>query len=236
MADKKIDVIAIDGPAGSGKSTTARLVAQKMGFTYLDTGAMYRAFTLKVLSSKIDVQSESQILSLIPATKIVFKTRRNRLSVILDDRDVTRQIRNSKVSSNVSIISAHKNVRDWMVSQQRKIGAQGRIVAEGRDIGTVVFPNARLKIFLIASLAERAIRRQRDFSNGGESTDLSRVATELEKRDGIDRTRVISPLKKAADAIELDTSNLTIEQQVDFVVEQWMMKVSENEIIWKLDS
>lgn len=231
MADKKIDVIAIDGPAGSGKSTTARLVAKKLGFTYLDTGAMYRALTLKVLNSKIDIQSESKILSLIPTTKIALQPRRKRMGVMLDDQDVTRQIRNSKVSANVSIISAHKNVRDWMVSQQRKIGDAGRIVAEGRDIGTVVFPNARLKIFLIASLAERAVRRQRDFSKEGESTDLAQVASELKKRDVIDSTRAISPLKKADDAIELDTSNLTIEQQVEFVVEQWMRKVGGNQVM-----
>ncbi len=226
MDDKKIDVIAIDGPAGSGKSTTARLVAKRLGFTYLDTGAMYRALTLKVLNRKIDVQNESEILSLIPATKIALLARARQLSVMLDNRDVTRQIRNSKVSDNVSIISAHKGVRDWMVSLQRKIGEPGRIVAEGRDIGTVVFPNARLKIFLIASLPERAIRRQRDFSNERESTTLNQVAVELKKRDSIDSTRAVSPLKKANDAIELDTSSLTIEQQVDFVMEQWMKKVS----------
>ena len=226
MDDKKIDVIAIDGPAGSGKSTTARLVAKRLGFTYLDTGAMYRALTLKVLNRKIDVQNESEILSLIPATKIALLARARQLSVMLDNRDVSRQIRNSKVSDNVSIISAHKGVRDWMVSLQRKIGELGRIVAEGRDIGTVVFPNARLKIFLIASLPERAIRRQRDFSNERESTTLNQVAVELKKRDSIDSTRAVSPLKKANDAIELDTSSLTIEQQVDFVMEQWMKKVS----------
>jgi len=231
MADKKIDVIAIDGPAGAGKSTTARLVAKKLRFTYLDTGAMYRALTLKVLKNNIDVQNESAIMSLIPATKIALQARRRRLSVMLDDQDVTRKIRNSKVSASVSIVSAHKGVRDWMVNQQRKIGEAGRIVAEGRDIGTVVFPHARLKIFLIASLAERAIRRQRDFSNEGETTDLDQVTAELKKRDVIDSTRAISPLKKANDAIELDTSNLTIEQQVDFVVEQWMRKVSGNQVI-----
>ena len=226
MDDIKVDVIAIDGPAGSGKSTTARLVAKKLGFTYLDTGAMYRALTLKVLKSNIDVQNESEILTLIPDTKIVLKTRKERLSIILDGKDVTRQIRSSKVSNNVSIISAYESVREWMVSAQRKISEKGRIVAEGRDIGTVVFPNARLKIFLIASMAERAIRRQKDFLKNGELAHLSQVTIELNKRDLIDSTRAIGPLKKANDAIELDTSNLTIEQQVDFVVEQWLKKVN----------
>ena len=226
MDDIKVDVIAIDGPAGSGKSTTARLVAKRLGFTYLDTGAMYRALTLKVLKSNIDVQNESEILTLIPDTKIVLKTRKERLSIILDGKDVTRQIRSSKVSNNVSIISAYESVREWMVNAQRKISEKGRIVAEGRDIGTVVFPNARLKIFLIASMAERAIRRQKDFLKNGELAHLSQVAIELNKRDLIDSTRAIGPLKKANDAIELDTSNLTIEQQVDFVVEQWLKKVN----------
>jgi cytidylate kinase len=226
MDDMKIDVIAIDGPAGSGKSTTARLVAKRLGFTYLDTGAMYRALTLKILKRKIDVHDESEILALIPGTEIELQARKERLVVILNGKDVTRQIRSSKVSNTVSIVSTYESVREWMVSTQRKIGEQGRVVAEGRDIGTVVFPNARLKIFLTASLTERAMRRQKDFSNEGKSTQLRQVAAELNKRDLIDSTRAISPLKKADDAIELDTSNLTVEQQVEFVVEQWMEKLS----------
>lgn len=226
MDDMKIDVIAIDGPAGSGKSTTARLVAKRLGFTYLDTGAMYRALTLKILKRKINVQDESEILALIPGTKIELQTRKERPGVILDGKDVTRQIRSSNVSNTVSIISTYESVREWMVRAQRKISESGSIVAEGRDIGTVVFPNARLKIFLTASLTERALRRQKDIVNEGESTVLKQVAAELHKRDLIDSSRAISPLKKADDAIELDTTNLSVEQQVEFVVEQWMKKVS----------
>ncbi len=226
MDDTKINVIAIDGPAGSGKSTTARLVAKKLGFTYLDTGAMYRALTLKILKRKINVQDESQIMALILTTKIELQTRKERLGVILDGKDVTQKIRGLKVSNNVSIISTYEGVREWMVRLQRKIGEMGMIVAEGRDIGTVVFPNARLKIFLTASLAERATRRQKDFSSEGKPTPLKQIATGLNKRDFIDSTRAISPLKKADDAIALDTTNLTIEQQVEFVVAQWRRKVN----------
>jgi len=221
MDDMKIDVIAIDGPAGSGKSTTARLVAKKLGFTYLDTGAMYRALTLKILKQKIDFQNESGILALIPDTKIALQTGKERTGVMLDGNDVTRQIRSSKVTNNVSIVSTYQSVREWMVKIQREIGKPGRIVAEGRDIGTVVFPNARLKIFVTASLTERAMRRQKDFLNEGESTAFKRVAAELKQRDLIDSNRAISPLKKADDAIELDTTNLTIEQQVEIVVALW---------------
>lgn len=225
MGEQKIDVIAIDGPAGSGKSTTARLVAEKLGFTYLDTGAMYRALTFKALSSKIDVENEFEVLSLIPDTKIELLARKGRLRVKLDGKDVTRKIRAQQVSHAVSTIAAYRGVRDWMVKLQRNMGEQGRIVTEGRDIGTVVFPNARLKIFLTASLAERTKRRLKEFSNEGETIQQKRVAAELKKRDLIDSTRTFSPLKKADDAIELDTTNLTIEQQVDFVVEQWLKKL-----------
>lgn len=226
MGENLIDVVAIDGPAGSGKSTTARLVAQKLGFMYLDTGAMYRALTLKVLTKNIDVQNESEILLLIKDTKIELRAQKARLIVLLDGRDVTRKIRTEKVSHYVSTIAAHRGVRDWMVRMQRKIGERGKIVTEGRDIGTVVFPNARLKIFLVASLEERAKRRQKDFSSEGKPVNLNKVAEELRKRDIDDSSREIGPLRKAEDAIVLNTSNLTIEQQVDFVIEQWNKKVS----------
>jgi cytidylate kinase len=225
MGENQIDVIAIDGPAGSGKSTTARLVAQKLGFVYLDTGAMYRALTHKVLTRNIDIQGQSEILALIKNTKIELRAQKGRIKVFLDDNDITRKSRSVKISHSVSTIAAYKGVRDWMVKMQRKIGERGKIVAEGRDIGTVVFPHARLKIFLIASLEERAKRRQKDFSSGGKLIHLNKVADELTKRDMNDSSREIGPLRKANDAIVLDTSNLTIEQQVEFVVEQWNKKV-----------
>ncbi len=224
--DEKINVIAIDGPAGSGKSTTARLVAQKLGFAYLDTGAMYRALTFKALQQCINIQNESEILSLINDTNIELRIKNRQLRIILDGDDVTQRIRSQKISLHVSTVAAYAGVRNWMAQLQRKIGEQRKVVAEGRDIGTVVFPNARLKIFLVASLEERAKRRQKDFLTEGEAINLKQIAEELKKRDHFDSTREIAPLRKAKDAIELDTSNLTIEQQVKFIVEQWNKKVS----------
>jgi cytidylate kinase len=225
MGENQIDVIAIDGPAGSGKSTTARLVAQKLGFVYLDTGALYRALTHKVLTRNIDVHDQSEILALIKNTKIELRIQKGRIKLFLDGNDITRKIRTQKVSRNVSTIAAYQGVREWMVKMQRKIGERGKIVAEGRDIGTVVFPRARLKFFLIASLEERARRRQKDFSREKKPVHLHKVADELKKRDINDSSREIGPLRQADDAIVLDTSNLTIEQQVEFVVEQWNKKV-----------
>lgn len=226
MGENQIEVIAIDGPAGSGKSTTARLVAQKLGFVYLDTGAMYRALTYKVLTRNIDSQDQSEILALIKNTKIELRAQKGRIKVFLDGNDITRKIRSAKISHYVSTVAANQSVREWMVKMQRKIGERGKIVAEGRDIGTVVFPRARLKIFLIASLEERAKRRQKDFSREKKPVHLNKVADELKKRDINDSSRQIGPLRKADDAIVLDTSSLSIVQQVEFVVEQWSKQVS----------
>jgi len=227
MNDDKIDVIAIDGPAGSGKSTTARLVAQKLGFTFLDTGAMYRALTLKALRKKIDLRNEVQVISLIRDTRIELIHSKGRLQVFLDHENVTRKIRNQSVTNHVSTVAAIPGVRQWLVRLQRGMGTGGKIVAEGRDIGTIVFPNARLKIFLAASLEERAKRRQKDFHQNGERNDLEKVIVELQARDHVDSARATGPLKKAEDAIELDTTNLTIEQQVNFIVEQWKRNARE---------
>ena len=224
MIKNRIDVIAIDGPAGSGKSTTARLVAQKLGFTYLDTGAMYRALTLKALRYKLNFEHESAILSLIDDSDIELEEKNGRLKIFLDDEEVTRKIRSQNVSTHVAKLAAYPGVRKWMVRLQRKFGEQGRVVAEGRDIGTVVFPNARLKIFLVASLNARAKRRLSDYKNE-KQVALNKITKQILDRDLADRSRTASPLKKAADAIELDTTELTIDQQVDFVIEQWNKKI-----------
>lgn len=221
MTERLLDVIAIDGPAGAGKSTTARLVAERLNFTYLDTGAMYRALTLKILTLGIDITNNDQLIGLLSDTRIELQQRGGRLNVLLDGKDVTRQIRSEAVSQTVARVAALKPVRDWMLKLQREAGAAGKIVAEGRDIGTVVFPDARLKIFLTASLEQRARRRQKEFSRHREPLDLAQVAQALQQRDQQDSTRANGPLRQAEDAIVLDTSNLTIEQQVDFVLDQW---------------
>lgn len=221
MKNNSIDVIAIDGPAGSGKSTTARLVAEKLGFTYLDTGAMYRALTLKALRKRLDLNKEAEVLLLLDKTNIELHVDKGGLRITLDDEDVTRKIRTQKVTRHVATIAAYPGVRKWMVQLQREMGKKVKVVAEGRDIGTVVFPDARLKIFLVASLEQRAKRRQKDFSVK-KKVDLKKIAEDIEKRDRIDSNRTASPLIKADDAIELDTTELTIEQQVDFVVKKWI--------------
>lgn len=221
MSNEKIDVIAIDGPAGSGKSTTARFVAQKLGFAYLDTGAMYRAITLKALRNGVDLETEAELSSLLRQTKIELCQHKGRLRITLDGENVTDKIRNQRVNQGVPKVAAMPAIRAWMVRRQRDLGAKGKLVAEGRDIGTVVFPNARLKIFLIASIEARAKRRSKEFQQAGSGTDFAKIIEHLKSRDHIDSTREASPLRKADDAIELDTTHLTIEQQVDFIVDQW---------------
>jgi len=225
---KKLDIISIDGPAGSGKSTTAKLVAKKLGFTFLDTGAMYRALTLKALRSNINLKNEKAVVSLTKDTDIKLFENKGWLRILLDGEDVTKKIRTENISQNVATIAAFPAIREWMVQLQRKIGNNENIVAEGRDIGTVVFPEARLKIFLVASLEARAKRRAKDFSEIGDATNLINIIKSIKERDTLDCKREVSPLKKADDALEIDTTNLTIEQQVDIIVENWFELLKQN--------
>lgn len=211
-------IITIDGPAGSGKSTSAKLVARKLGFTYLDTGAMYRAITF--LALKNNTMEEPEIAKLAENAKISLGFVDGQTSVILNDENVTEEIRTFTVNSNVSEVSVIPAVRTALVRMQREIGQNSNIVAEGRDTGTTVFPDADVKIFLVASLRERARRRLKEFQEKGENVTLEEIEFNLNKRDDIDSHRAVSPLAKAEDAIEIDTSNLTIEQQVDLILEK----------------
>jgi cytidylate kinase len=213
-------VIAIDGPAASGKSTTSKLVAKGLGYLYVDTGAMYRAMTLKVLQHKIDLESEDEISRLAEQTKIRLEQQDDVLKVFLDDKDVSKTIRSQAVTKTVSAVSSIKKVREVMVREQRRMGECGGIVLDGRDIGTVVFPNADLKIFMIADVKERARRRQKDLETDGIEVELERLVEEIIERDRKDSKRNISPLCKADDAIVLDTSNLKIADQVEFIVKK----------------
>jgi CMP/dCMP kinase len=213
-------VIAIDGPAGSGKSTTARLVAERLGFLHVDTGAMYRAFTLKVLEHNVDPEDSEAVAELVGSTRVELRRTGLELRVILDGRDVTERIRDSEVTRSVSAVSKIRSVRQAMVKQQRALGTSDDVVLEGRDIGTVVFPDAELKIFLVASLEARSTRRRKELEDKGVKVELDVVRKEMTDRDRIDSTREESPLKPALDAIRLDTSGLTIEEQVEFVVKQ----------------
>jgi len=243
-------MLAIDGPAGSGKSTTARLCAERLGFLHLDTGAMYRAVTLKVLGTEGprdkgiewaeagEVRSEKlaaraqkpeaktaamgiadgrRLARMLRTTRVSVEWNRAGMRVMLDGRDVSEEIRTPEVSGLVSEVSAIPAVRRRMVAEQRRMAAGHAIVCEGRDIGSVVFPNADLKIFLECDARERARRRQLELAGQGVRVGLNAVLANLIKRDRIDSAREISPLRRMPDAILLDTSSLTIEEQVAIV-------------------
>ncbi len=211
-------IIAIDGPAGSGKSTTARMLAKRLGFTYLDTGAFYRALTVKVLDAGIAPENETVVVQAAESTTIMIKTTPEGDRVLLDDRDVTTQIRAPHVTNAIAPISSNPRVRAIMVNRQREIGRSGGVVMEGRDIGTVVFPNADLKIFMSASIDERAKRRQLELAKQGIERDFAVLRDEIATRDEKDTKRSAGPLRAAEDAVMLDTTDMSIEQQVDFIV------------------
>ncbi len=213
-------VIAIDGPAASGKSTTARLVADRLGYLHIDTGAMYRAVTLRVLEERVSLDDVEGIGALAEATRIRLERSAGTNRVYVGSRDVTREIRSEPVTRSVSAVSSYQRVRDVLVREQRRIAESGGVVLEGRDIGTVVLPNADLKIFMVARVSERVKRRKIELEAVGESIDTARLEQEIVERDRLDSTREASPLRKAAGAIEVDTSSMSIEEQVRFVVEK----------------
>jgi cytidylate kinase len=211
-------VVAIDGYAGSGKSTTAKAVAQRLNFLYLDTGAMYRAFTYKYLkrvgAEKID---PAVVKELLRDTRIDLVSRGDQTRVILDGQDVSREIRTPQVNSFVSPIAAVPEIREYMVKRQREIAADQKVVCEGRDITSVVFPNAQVKIYMDADLKTRALRRQKELMEKGIGVTLDDVMNNLKFRDDYDSGRQHSPLRRTADSILVDTTNLTIEEEIDLV-------------------
>lgn len=217
----KPKVIAIDGPAGSGKSTIAREVAKKLGYIYLDTGAMYRAVTLKALRKGIDLNDEQSLIKMAQEADIEIKINSDGLlNVFLDKEDVTKAIRTSEVTNSVSFIARIAGLREIMVSLQRKFGENNNIVVEGRDIGTVVFPHAYKKFYLDADFKERAKRRFKELKESGADVQEEEIQKDLSERDEKDLTRKVAPLKKAADAIFIDTTNLTIEEVVNEVIKR----------------
>tara|TARA_Y100001970_G_scaffold90628_1_gene114319 strand:+ start:1517 stop:2179 length:663 start_codon:yes stop_codon:yes gene_type:complete len=211
-------IIAIDGPAASGKSTTAIGVAKRLGITYLDTGAMYRAVTLGLIENNIRFEDSSDVENFLENLDIKFSESPTGMLLILNGRDITKEIRSAVVTSNASEVSAMKIVRESMVLIQRKMAESDDCVLEGRDIGTVVFPNANFKFFLIADETIRAERRLEDLKAIGESSSIDDVMINLKKRDHKDSTRMHSPLKKPDDAIIIDTSILGINEVIDKIV------------------
>ena len=207
-------VVAIDGPAGAGKSTIAKLVAGKIGYAYIDTGAMYRSVTWKWLQSG-KAFDENFISELSQKMVIEFKPEANINRVFVDGTEVTDAIRSAEVTANVSRVAAIGPVREAMVEQQRRMGDVGGVLMDGRDIGTVVFPNAQLKVFLTATVEERAMRRYKELVVKGEKVDLEQLKADIASRDKQDSERAISPLRQAEDAILLDTSDMSIEEVVD---------------------
>jgi cytidylate kinase len=210
-------IVTIDGPAGSGKSSTSAEVARITGFKHLDTGAMYRAITLKALQEDIPSRHESALGHCMKNTTISFQFQDGENRVFLDNQDVTKKIRSHRVSRSVSEYSAVQAVRDALVMQQRTIGEETDIVCEGRDMGTVVFPDAELKFFLTASVEERARRRLRELDDGDMS--LQEMITDIENRDRADSSRAVSPLKEAEDAIRIDTTLLSFTEQVNMITD-----------------
>ena len=210
-------IIAIDGPAATGKSTTAKALAQRLALTYFDTGAMYRAVTLLTLRKKIKISENSDLISLLEQFDLKIEQHENKILVILNGEDVSDEIRRLDVTENVSEVSALSIVRKTLVKIQRKVANDQNCVVEGRDIGTVVFPNAEVKFYVVADYDVRAKRRLLDFKRLGEEKSIDNLIEEIKNRDKYDSERKDSPLLKANDAIEVDTTNMTIEQQVDIM-------------------
>lgn len=221
-------IIAIDGPSGAGKSTLAKRLAKDLGCMYLDTGAMYRALALKVLNRGLQEIEESALCSLVQSTDIDLVVDGDRAEVFLDGKNVSGLIRTPEVSQMASRVSALEVVRRRMSELQRALGRRGKVVAEGRDIGTVIFPQADVKIYLEASAMERALRRSKELAAAGREATFEDTLREIEERDKRDSERDLAPLRKAADAIVIDSSTLTADQVAQRVMEEVRRKLSVN--------
>ena len=207
-------IIAVDGPAGAGKSTIAKIIAKKLNINYIDTGAMYRAVTLKCLQNNIDIKDEQAVIEMAKKTSIDFRDN----NIYLDSKIVNDEIRTVEVSQNVSDVAKIKEVRYLMVDVQRNIGKVSSVILDGRDIGSYVFPNADYKFFLVATPEERGKRRYKELVNKGYDVNLEEIISDIIKRDEIDSNREFAPLVKADDAIEIDTTGKSINEVVQSVL------------------
>ncbi|WP_242244731.1 (d)CMP kinase [Bacillus cereus group sp. BfR-BA-01330] len=215
--DKRIS-IAIDGPAAAGKSTVAKVVAKELSYVYIDTGAMYRTLTYAALEQKVDIENEEQLMEVVKNVNIEFQQGENTQLVFLNGQDVSEVIRTPDVTNRVSIVAKHRLVREEMVRRQQDLAKKGGVVMDGRDIGTHVLPDAEVKIFMLASVEERAERRHLENLNKGFDSNLEQLKEEISQRDKLDSEREVSPLKKADDALELDTTSLSIEEVVQKIM------------------
>lgn len=210
--------IAIDGPASSGKSSVAKLIAKEQGYIYIDTGAMYRMLTLKALRKELDLENEDELFQLLKNTDITFEKQGEEQIAFLDNEDVTTAIRQTDVTNNVSVVSSHQKIRQELVSKQQEMSNDHNVVMDGRDIGTVVLPEATLKIFLEAEAEERAKRRYEENIQNGIDSDYETILEDIKKRDYYDSNRKESPLKKAHDAQVIDSTTLSIEEVKDEIL------------------
>jgi len=209
-------IVTIDGPAGSGKSTIAGLLAQKLGASFLDTGAMYRAVTLAAMQSGVDLSNEDELLKILQTTEFQFDIKKSKMAIRINGIDATEQIRSPEVTASARYIASAPKVREKLVEMQRQFAAEHeKIVTEGRDQGTVAFPKADIKFFLTADVTERARRRQAELQAKGVTNSIEQIQNAMERRDKSDQNRTVGPLKPADDAVIIDTTDLNIEQVVD---------------------
>lgn len=208
-------IIAIDGPAGAGKSTISKLVSKRLDINYLDTGAMYRAITYKCIEEGININNEEEVIKICESSDVDFRNNQ----IYLDGKNIDIEIRRQEVSSNVSNVAKIKKVRELLVARQREIASESDAILDGRDVGTCIFPDARYKFFLSASAQERGRRRYEELKSKGEDVDLDNIIEDIKKRDKIDSTREVSPLIKAEDAIEIDSTSMSINEVVDYIID-----------------
>lgn len=218
MVNKKL-AIAIDGPAAAGKSTVAKIVAKQLSYIYIDTGAMYRALTSKAFQQGLSLEAETEIVHLLSSISIELEQTNKGQKVLVDEEDVTAEIRTQSVTNQVSIVAKHPLVRKEMVKRQQALAAKRGVVMDGRDIGTHVIPDAEVKIFLIATVEERAKRRYQENLEKGYPSELEELKMEIERRDQLDSEREAAPLLKADDAIEIDTTALSIQDVANKILE-----------------
>ncbi|HHT27522.1 MAG TPA: (d)CMP kinase [Firmicutes bacterium] len=211
-------VVAIDGPAGAGKSTVAKAVAKRLRYVHIDTGAMYRALTFKLLQAGVDISVEERVEQAIADYRIDMMAEGDTFRVLVNDEDVTGHLRDAAVTAAVATVSGYRAVRELLFTEQRRLARQGGVVMDGRDIGTVVFPQAEVKIFLTAQLEERARRRQIELADRGILRDRTNIVQEIAARDEADRRRPVSPLVQAPDAVLIDTTALSLDAVIERVL------------------